>query len=382
MGRMQAFVGFVDNFMIRRERLTSDDIFNFTLYTCNCHFSFYLPEMCLWLSMCLERNVQHICLQFPAVQLSNEIFTRIDAASTIKNLQLHDVRLPNGNAGGELVLNCAGLEDLDIRGCDVHHLKTLTISTPLLEKLSLNLYTYREADSNVRVRICTPQLNSIRLESCSNQISGPVYYSIEDDLFALVSAYVQILEEGPFHPIDECSEFVLNILSMISNVRALQLSVCTNKVLTDFPVLSGSLPYKFQNLRHIMLVDLMQTPCVHALSKFLVSLPSIESLVWERSSNEEADSAEESVANSPTESGSGLSSKSMCSRLKIVKALQLKGRDIEVSFLAFLLERAIVLEEMIIEYSPSLSAEKLAYFKEKVLSLAQASSNASVSFSN
>lgn len=397
-GRREAFMDFADNVLIRRETL--HDISKFSLHSHGHDSNFDLRRVCSWLSMCVERNVKHICLEY--FILSSEIFTCMSSASTIKYLWLHGVRLPDGNAHGELVFDCRVLEDFNMCNCDVRHLKTLTISTPLLEKLWLSLFSGTEPTSKVNVKIHTPNLKSIFLASCSTGDSSPVHYTIEDDLLSLVSAYVHIVEYGCLDPIGHCSDSVIKILSRVYYARVLRLSISTEQVLTDFPILSDGLPYKFQNLKHITLVDHMQTPCIQAITNFLVCLPRIESLVWERSSvpgkegnvkdilllwkefecerYEEADGAEESVADRPAESISSLSSKCTCGRLKIVKTLELEGSDIELSFLAFVIERAIYLEEIIIGYSPSLSSEKLACFKEKVLSLPHASSNVSVSF--
>ncbi|KAF5196496.1 hypothetical protein FRX31_013914 [Thalictrum thalictroides] len=164
------------------------------------------------------------------------------------------------------------------------------------------------------------------------------------------------------------STWLFEILSGIYNVEFLKLSRCILQALTDFPELLEKLPDQFQKLKHVMLE--LEPPSVHAVLNFLDSFPCTETLVWDRCPDESwfSRKREEWVANLPFQR--------IFKCLKTFVMQNSSDIEVEMKFLEFLLERAIVLEELIIKsWRPSYSD-----MKKKLLSVPRASSTASISF--
>lgn len=77
---------------------------------------------------------------------------------------------------------------------------------------------------------------------------------------------------------------------------------------------------------------------------------------------------------------SNLPLQNMLGNLETVEFHNIEGVEIEMEFLAFVLERALLLKKMIVKVSRALSGKKLESFKETCLHFPRASPNASMLF--
>ncbi|KAL5703101.1 hypothetical protein ACHQM5_028235 [Ranunculus cassubicifolius] len=414
--KFDSFINFVHNVLIRRG---DSRIFKFRLYTYDHDFDDVLPIVSSWMVKALECNVQHLILRFPlgleggtrwlGLELPDSLFTstikaleiafcpdplvplpNISAASGIKDLVLSGVKLPDGNVNGELLLSCSVLETLTINHCDVRHLKVMTISAPILETLWLRLSTKRKNPLNswrrtppphedkVHVKINTPKISSLMLSSWSCENLSGVDYSIEEDLLSLVSATVYIGTKV-VELMEDCSRGLMKILPRVRNARRLTLAFSSKLVLTEFPILAKELPYGFLNVRHIMLIDSIQTPCLRAISNFLETFPSLETMVWERPWTLRYNHRQQPITDEAEELVPDLPFQSTFTCLKTAEFRNVKGVEFELKFLAFIFETAICLKKVIIKYDTRVSGDKLAELEEKIFSLPRTSSNALVS---
>ncbi|KAL5703015.1 hypothetical protein ACHQM5_028161 [Ranunculus cassubicifolius] len=283
------FMDFVEKVLDSRG---NSNIHKFRLYTYDREFDFDLPRVSKWLIRVLDCNVEHMVLRFPlgtlqfkydwsGFKLPLDLFAKnvktleisfcpdplvslpdICGTSLIKNLQLHGVKLPEGNANGEVVLRCNVLEDLMIDYCDANHLEVITICTPLLERMHIRLYIDRKKDHNgrkiaheVKVKTYAKKLKTLIFLGYSDKRSSPVYLSIEDDLFSLNSACIHIGAKKRVVWMEECYQCLMKILPRVCHARDLVVDICTKQVLTGVPLLLEGLPSRFHNLRYIKLSD-------------------------------------------------------------------------------------------------------------------------------
>ncbi|KAL5719552.1 hypothetical protein ACHQM5_012308 [Ranunculus cassubicifolius] len=336
-----------------------------------------------WLLLALARNVQHLILELSCLdkflELPREVFTSsvtqlkircfpkcliglpntVSNAARVKSMVLKNVKLPDGNDKGELILSCPVLEHLII-DCEIGHLKMLSISTPLLESLDLNYL------SRMKNASCTVKISIQTLKTLSVSASGrcKVNYCAEN-LSSLVSAYVDIYTS------EECDESLIEVLKMISNVQDLEVTGNSVMVLEIFPNLFERLPGIFPNLRYVMFVDGCEIWSMNRFLNLLEKLPYAETFVWNRHqtfwSSPILEKGEDWEPNLPHQS--------IFSCLKRFEIWNFRGTKAEQKFLKFLLERAFVLEEVVIAKTSGMG-KKIKELRTKLCSLPRASSNA------
>ncbi|KAL5703100.1 hypothetical protein ACHQM5_028234 [Ranunculus cassubicifolius] len=365
----------------------------------NNRFCYHLPRINSWLVRVLECGVEHLALRFPlgcsedTLEFPNDLFTstvrvleilmdeptifsvslpNIPVGSGINDLQLSGVKLPDGDVSGELVLNCGVLKNLVINHCDVHHLKVLTIASPLLEKLWVCLCVKMDDACKTVVKIYAAKLVSLTLSLEMRLIPYAVRYSIEEDLLSLVDAnVVMVTDEADF-----LENFSMKILPRIYTARKLTLSYSSTQVLAELRELQKKIPYGFHNLRYIMLLDGTWFPRHRALLNFLESCPLLETIVWRRTwmgvrSSSLTNDAEELVPN-----------QGAYTCLRTAEFQNIRGTDFELKFIASILEIAIHLKKVIVEYDCNLPDTKRRELERKVLSLPLASSSVTLTLLN
>ncbi|KAL5719554.1 hypothetical protein ACHQM5_012310 [Ranunculus cassubicifolius] len=356
------------------------------------HFSYPMQITAVdvhgWLLLALARNVQHLFLELTCLdeflELPREVFTSsvtqlkvkcfpksliglpntVSNAARVKSMVLKNVKFPDGNDKGELILSCPVLEHLVIQNCGIGHLKMLSISTPLLERLNLeDLSRMKKASCTVKISI--PTLKTLIVFGQVSPGHCNVHYCAEN-LSSLVSAYVDI------YPSEECDESLIEVLEMVSNVQVLEVTVNSVLVLEDFPNLLERLPGKFPNLRYVMFSDGCENWSMNSFLNLLEKLPYAETFVWNR---------HQTFWTSPFFFKKGkdwepnLPHQSIFSCLKRFEIWNFRGTEAEQKFLKFLLERAFVLEEVVIEKSSGMG-KKIKELRTKLCSLPRASSNA------
>ncbi|KAL5716307.1 hypothetical protein ACHQM5_018022 [Ranunculus cassubicifolius] len=400
--KFKSFLNFVDKVLILGG---NSHIQKFDL--CGSDIFFNAPRLKSWVIRALERHVKQICidmedfslgkpLDLPANLFASNLrdlklyFTHhitrpiarvrlpssLSTAGRIETLELHTILFPQGDATGELVLSCPLLKNLKIIQCNVTYLKVLNISTPLLESLELSGVSV-DKDSFCTVKMVTPNLKSFNVRSfCWPGSEFTVDYSMED-VSSLIHAHIDsyLDEENVYNK--RCSKGLSEILSKVYKVQYLQLSLCSIKLLTDFPELFQQLPDLYPNLKQLMLMSplpLMALP-IHAVFNILKRLPCLEKLLLQSISELwlQTYTEEDLALNAPHHN--------LFSCLKTFEIQNFQGLEVEMMFLQSVLERATLLEKMAIQTRTSvISDEEFQEFREKLLSVPRASSSSSISF--
>ncbi|KAL5705769.1 hypothetical protein ACHQM5_024025 [Ranunculus cassubicifolius] len=367
-----ALMNFVDC-TLRSRYSTSIRSFNI-----NCWTELDASWFSTWVCCLLARNVQDFAVTSGfdgSLELPHSLFTSnittikvinngifdvqlpISMCTTpkIRSLILGKVRLSNGNSKGELVITYPELKHLSLGNCCYGHLKRLTLSPPLLESLSF-INEMCRMNASCKINIDCPNLKSLDLHQHLYQD-----YALKN-LFALVNAHIHLVVRKSMST-TEVEQRIVSILTEIRNVSSLELHVISSKFVTDFTQrLEG-----FQNLKRLQLCTVSVSVC--AIANFLERLPHIESFVWDRSYEVYSHPDQEEVWTSYL---SMLPSFWCLRTVEFCDALQ---NEDELRFLKILLQKAVVLEEVIIRAVKQESVE----FTTKLSNLPRASPRALMS---
>ncbi|KAL5718475.1 hypothetical protein ACHQM5_011375 [Ranunculus cassubicifolius] len=300
------------------------------------------------------------------------------AAAWIKNLDLECVKLPDGNTNGELDMSFPVLESLVIEYCNVSHLKIISISTPVLETLKFRRF-HTDKNSSCKVKTCTPNLKSLAVSVNISQFDSVVNYSMED-LSSLVSAEIFIRSGSKY--VEECIKCWIEAVSWMYKVQDLKLPVSNVQLLLDNPKLLERLPGVFHNLKHVMIdMDGHKNFHTRALLKFLERAPHIKTLVlqgrdpsWyipDKFEEERERAGQEWVGED------WIQSLPSFNHMVFFETRNFNGLNVEMKFLEFILEKAIVLKKMIIKTKKEWLQGKPC---EEILSFSRASSCVSILF--
>lgn len=261
--KRKCFMKFVNRVLICRDAL------NVQKFGLSSQSPLDVDHLHTWLIGVLKRNVEELYLQLCVDQpfeLPPRVFTSeitiltlsrygrgdiqlpdsIFSAPKLRSLKLENVKLPDGNSDGELILSCPALENLSMVMCSDNHLEDFTVAAIALKTFEFN--SKPDHDSLCIMNICCPNLTSI-----SYTCYGNPYLSLVD-LPALVSAYIEIggyniRRKGSY------SDRLISVLRGIQNIRSLQLGEYTLRDLIDSPSIFKMLPRIFTNLRHITVDD-------------------------------------------------------------------------------------------------------------------------------
>ncbi|KAF9620320.1 hypothetical protein IFM89_011055 [Coptis chinensis] len=300
----------------------------------------------------------------------SQLPTSFCSASKIKSLIVEGAKLPDGDCNRELTLSCSVLETLLLTDCRINHLKVFTISTPVLKTLALynsGGYCY----CSCKVNICCPNLRSLNLSS--REVKD---YSLEN-LFTLDTVDFDVQSIRGDEGLDVVNvRRLTNVLRGICNIRALTLRDPFLKILTDCADLLDRVPGLFHKLRFLKVKEWSATgTCFRALAIFIERSACIETLVLARSKERSSSESQEGCSED-----SLFQSKFYCLGTITIRDPRL-DKD-ELKFIKVLLNRAVVLKELVIKTTKTNSSyiKKLATFRNKLLAVPRASSSVSVTF--
>ncbi|KAF9609983.1 hypothetical protein IFM89_019547 [Coptis chinensis] len=201
-GESKCFIDFVHNVLLYRD---NSPVYKFCLDCFICDRDRSEDRICSMVIAAVRKNTQEVHVnirQQEIVELPHSVFVSeirvftlhtdfpvqlpnsVGTAAHLKTLKLVSAKLPKGDLNGELVLSCPVLEILLLHNCESKHLNVFTISAFVLKNLVVNHSYFPEA-SPCKIKICTPNLLSLRLE-CDMYKD----YSLEK-LSSLVSAKLQ-----------------------------------------------------------------------------------------------------------------------------------------------------------------------------------------------
>ncbi|KAF5181380.1 F-box protein [Thalictrum thalictroides] len=167
-----------------------------------------------------------------SVQLPNSMCS----STKLRILKLENIIFPKGDTNGELVISCPILEKMFLIRCSHHDLKILSICAPQLN----NLVIYKCHADSCKIKICTPNLTSLKLIlSCYKD------YFLES-LSSLVTSNIDVSELS--------TKFLMTILNGLHNAKTLTISSYGHQVCLSFILLSR---YKSSKDYYIVLVYLV-----------------------------------------------------------------------------------------------------------------------------
>ncbi|KAF9592101.1 hypothetical protein IFM89_011939, partial [Coptis chinensis] len=330
------FVDFVDRVLLLHG---SSNISKFKIYY---NLDLEATHVKMWLIATLGRNDEELYIDtfgHDSLDLSHKSFTlkvrelRLSyrqinfpfstwIVARLKNLELVSVKFTVGNANEELRLNCPVLEILKMRKCSLNHLRNLTVLALILKRLELRSL-YCDIDKPCTLKACTSNLNLLR---CT--VYEYIDYCLEG-LLSLDDARIGLYtyaEEGSKYGVErkKFAHCLIKVLSGIYSVKALSISTLS---------------------------------------------------VQEKWSLGSIDEVEQWEAHMPIQT--------RFPGLKTIEIWESHGAELELKFAKLLLERAIVLKEVIIKTTRTCSMddkERLTKFNVKLLSLPRASSSIKISF--
>nr|CAD1823405.1 unnamed protein product [Ananas comosus var. bracteatus] len=254
-------------------------------------------------------------------------------------LSLKHMKITEG-ALQSILSKCPLLISLSLR--DIHSTESIRVFSPelLLERLEIIRCGYA-----TEFRILAPKLKSFIFY-------GGLFF--DDDSFADISsledAFVSSIEFEAWEPEDD----YVKIISDLSHVKILTTCMTTLRVLFLYLVLS--IQIYFNNRRMPILMDFMSSYTLEVLYSFLwfCEAPLLEKLFIQLSAAPE----DSEYNNIDLQEALGVP----FNQLKVIKLSSFKGGKNEMRLVKFLLERAPVLEKMLIVPPPK------ALLKEDIIS--------------
>ncbi|KAF5179378.1 F-box/LRR-repeat protein [Thalictrum thalictroides] len=276
-----------------------------------------------------------------SVQLPNSMCS----ATHLRILKLENIKLPEGDLNGELVISCPILEEMLLIRCFHHGLKNLSICAPQLNKLAI--YDCHAASG--KIKICTPNLTSLKLKY--------VWYKdyFLESLSSLVTATIEVRNLS--------TKFLMNILNGLHNARTLKISGYGHKTSPGCADLLDQGLNTCSNLRCLKFID-FPPPYITILLKLF---PHIETLTF----------AFYFFKDMEEDWGKMLSMQNMFSHLKYIRVRRFNGCESEVKLIEYLLKTAPGLQSMTVTSCKIfLNSKQLDECTEKLHSLPRASSSA------
>lgn len=345
-----------------RNVLTLHNMSNLKRFRLSCRVFFDSSCVNEWVATAAEHKVQELDLCFFVEEpfiMTRSVFTcesLTDLKITmncvlelptcisfpcLKSLHLRLVTFSDDSSTQELLSSCPILQELAILDCEWMNLKSVVISIPTLERLTIDeLPCFGSVDDLNDCEIKIYGANLLSFKYNGNLSNGIFLYNLSSLLVASIDI-PNLCERRK-----EIAHRGVKLLRGLHNAKSMRLSNGTIESL----VLAENIPDHFpifQNLAHLEFGMEIENHTFGALMELFQSLPYLESLVFSKGFDPCICLGEEDW---------NLKSVPKCfsSHLKAVNFQNFHGNDAELCLLAFLLKCALVLERINVSYSKDL----------------------------